>query len=329
MVEDELKPVEPAAELAPEGEPELAEAPRAKSPWKAFILTGFLAGLIGAIGGAYGAYAGLKKYAPAPVAQVETDLSPIEAKLQRLTDRVSAAETEVEALASRPVVEADPVMAAPVDLTGLEDRLTALETAPSPEVDPEALKALQAAQADGFEWPETDQIEAVLSQLDERLSAIEADVNAGGTEVSKDEALSQEERDLANEETRAALQDLSQRVGSLETGPDKLQDIVTRLEALENRPLPTPVVERVSILAFPKAQMIEAVEANMEGGVIKKTLSRHIRVKDTDDPLTLIDGIESDLSEGRLADAADKFERLPAPVRAKGQAWYESVKASL
>jgi hypothetical protein len=67
----------------------------------------------------------------------------------------------------------------------------------------------------------------------------------------------------------------------------------------------------------------------MEGGMIKKTLSRHIRVKDDNDPLTLIDGIEADLSGGRLGAAAEKFERLPAPVRAKGQAWYESVKASL
>jgi len=89
------------------------------------------------------------------------------------------------------------------------------------------------------------------------------------------------------------------------------------------------VVERVSILAFPKAQMVAAVEENMEGGLIQKTLSRHIRVKDADDPLTLIDGIETDLNEGRLDAAAKKFERLPSPVQTAGQAWYESVKASL
>jgi hypothetical protein len=89
------------------------------------------------------------------------------------------------------------------------------------------------------------------------------------------------------------------------------------------------MVKRVPILAFPKTQMISAVEANMDGGMIKKSLSRHIRVKDVDDPLTLIDGIETDLSEGRLGAATEKFERLPSPVRSAGQAWYESVKASL
>jgi len=109
----------------------------------------------------------------------------------------------------------------------------------------------------------------------------------------------------------------------------QLSELNSRLLALENRPAPEPVIERVSILAFPKAQLIQAVEDNQTGGIVEKTLSRHIRVKGPNDPLTLIDGIETDISEGRLADAAKKFERLPAPVRSAGQAWYESVKASL
>jgi len=108
----------------------------------------------------------------------------------------------------------------------------------------------------------------------------------------------------------------------------QLAELNSRISALENQPAPKPVIERVSILAFPKAQLIQAVEDNQTGGIVEKTLSRHIRVKGPNDPLTLIDGIETDISEGRLSDAAKKFERLPAPVRSAGQAWYESVKAS-
>ena len=79
----------------------------------------------------------------------------------------------------------------------------------------------------------------------------------------------------------------------------------------------------------PKAQLIEAVDENRTGGLIEKTLSRHIRVKEANDPLTIIEAIETDLSDGRLAPAIEKFERLPAPVQSAGQAWYDSVKASL
>ena len=54
-----------------------------------------------------------------------------------------------------------------------------------------------------------------------------------------------------------------------------------------------------------------------------------MRVKDENDPLSLIEGIEADIANGRLEGAAEKYDRLPEPVRAAGQAWYDSVKASL
>lgn len=313
MIEKEPKPVTEVLDAEVEVEP--IEEPRAKPPWKAFVLTGFLAGLIGTAGGGYGAYAALKKFSPAPVAQAKVDLSPIEMNLKRLTDRVNVAEADMKDVANRPATTVEPV-----DLSALKARLAALEAAPTPEIDPEALTALQAAQKDGFEWPETEQIEAGLTQLDERLTKLE---------IADQKALDESSTGLTNEQARASLQDLHERVAMLEVNPDELQSLTKRLETLENSPAPNPVVERVSILAFPKTQMIGAVEANMEGGMIKKTLSRHIRVKDANDPLTLIDGIENDLSEGRLAAAAEKFERLPSPVRSAGQAWYESVKASL
>ena len=284
---------------------------RAKSPWKAFILTGFLASLIGAGGGGYGAYTALKKFSPAPATQTDVDLSPIEMKLKQLTDRVNIVETEAQEAASSPQLETEPV-----DLSALEDRLTTLETAPSPEIDPAALTALQAAQKDGFEWPD-------VSTLEGKIAALEAKADTVTETILPENLLDR----LTALETHAETVQNTDPVLAIDEGV--MSEFNARLSALENRSDVAPKIERVSILAFPKALMIEAVDVNMEGGLIKKVLSRHVRVKSANNPLTLIEGIENDLSQGRLAPAAEKFERLPSPVRSAGQAWYESVKASL
>jgi len=262
-----------------------AKSPQ-KSPWKAFILTGLIASLFGAAGGGYGVFTGLKSQKPNTAAAPAVDLSPLEAKLKNLTIRLEAAEASVKKSAARPTSTGKPVDLSAIekrldrleatpkieagDLSGLEKRLDTLEDAPSPEIDPAALTALQSAQKDGFEWPDTSDLDSVL-----------------------------------NEELEA------------------------RLTALENRPAGPGRIERVSILAFPKEAMVAAVEDNIEGGLLKKTLSRHVRIKDENDPIALIEGIEADIAKGRLEGAADKFDRLPEPIRAAGQAWYDSVKASL
>lgn len=309
MIDDEpesvAEPPKPLEEAEPEPE---VEAPKSKSPWKAFIITGVLAGLIGALVGGYGAYEGLKRFTPEPTPQAEIDFSPIESRLDNLADRLEAVETAIG--------EVDTLEIEPFDLSPLEARLEALETAPRPEIDPDALTALQAAQADGFDWPDISEFEARITALEQNYET-PSDVALRTDLLDRITALEAETENIRNTEPVAVMDE------------SVLSALGTRITALESRPEPKPVVERVSILAFPKAQLIEAVENNQKGGLIEKTLSRHIRVKDANDPLTLIDGIESDLLDGRLAAAAEKFERLPAPIRASGQAWYDSVKAAL
>jgi len=124
-------------------------------------------------------------------------------------------------------------------------------------IDPEALTALQSAQADGFEWPDT-------SGLEDRLAALEitAKTSAAPTELSS--------------------------------------EIMERIEALE-----------------------AGVQTNSEIAS-EDSLSAE---EDEDDPITLIESIEADIEQGRLEAAAETFNRLPDPVRAAGQAWYDSVKA--
>ena len=346
MIEEDPQPFEGDPEPEYELEPDVEDVePRAKSPWKAFILTGFLAGLIGAAGGGYGAYAALKKFAPAPIPQAAIDLTPIETRLTQLTQRVADSEAAAEAAANSPMVEPEPVETSGAFLD-LESRFIAIEKAPRPEIDPAALSALQAAQKDGFEWPDTTALEDRIAGLETKAETSlkpAPDMTAFEDRLAALEAQAQTRSDTDTDTDAAVPSDLMDRINALEdnvqafqnaepaTGLDEatMAAMAARVTKLENRPPPMPTVETVAILAFPKAQMIAAVEENMEGGMIKKTLSRHIRVKDDNDPLTLIDGIEADLSGGRLGAAAEKFERLPAPVRAKGQAWYESVKASL
>ena len=170
----------------------------------------------------------------------------------------------------------------------------------------------------------------VSTALEERISELETQVKTSATLTASAPAVAVPDNLMKRLKTLEAEAEMFRNAEAVSALDDeKMTALESRLSALENRPAPSPVVKRVSILAFPKAQMVSAVEANMDGGLIKKTLSRHIRVKDDNDPLTLIEGIETDLSEGRLVAAAEKFERLPSPVRSAGQAWYESVKASL
>jgi len=121
MIEDEVDSV---TELTDEEVAPVPEAPREKSPWKAFILTGLLAGLIGAAAGGYGVYEGLQRFGPEPAEPAEVDLSSIEARLDAFGARISDAEN---ALTDVKIPEQEPV-----DLSALEARLVELEAAPRP-----------------------------------------------------------------------------------------------------------------------------------------------------------------------------------------------------
>jgi len=309
MIENEEVDASPELEEALETNAvELSEESNSQSsPWKAFILTGLIASLFGAAAGGYGVYAAVKAKAPNPIEATKLDLSPLETQMSRLTSRLEAAEASVEKVVNQPVPKS-----IPADVSGLEKRLEALESAPSPEINPAALRALKSAQKDGFEWPDT-------SDLEDRLSALETREGAA-PELSLP-------ADLLDR-----LETLEAEVQTGESGvgnSDVITALETRLTALETRPAKGVPVQTVPILAFPKAAMVTAVKENIEGGVFKKTLSRHVRVKDENDPLTLIEGIEADIAKGRLEGAVKKYDRLPEPIRAAGQAWYDSVKASL
>lgn len=342
MIEDQNDPIEPV----PEEEVSLIEDdPRPKSPWKAFILTGLIASLIGAVGGGYGVYEGVKRFAPKAESQPVVDIAPMQTKLDSLTTRVSAAEASVRKAASRPapVTEAadlselksrlDALENDPVDVSEItseiEVRLGVLEAAPAPEIDPAALKALQSARDDGFEWPDS-------SDLEDRLAALQLRVETAPEPAKLPDNLMKRLRALeagakAAPAAPAISGDGAATMASQTKALEKkrIERIESRLTALEKRPTPEPRVQSVAILPFPKIAMIKAVEENEEGGMFKKMLSKHVRVKNDDDPVTLITQMEADVEQGLLTKALEKYDRLPDPVRDAGQAWHNSVKASL
>lgn len=321
---------DPVQNLAPE--PVEVEPPvKRGASWKAVILTGLLAGLIGTGGGAAAVYFGLKNQTPdtptfdaqALKTEVQQDMS---AQVTALETRLSAAETKINRVANRPAPETTPI-----DLSPLEARLSDLEASTQTEIAPETLTALKAATEDGFQWPD-------VSELEDRLTALEN--GTASSDAVPDMMLAMADRiDALEAIDRAASapeisNDLMTRLDALEnqmgTVPalDIPEDLMVRLEALENQPVIEAKTETeiVPVLAFPKAELIKAVEDTAEGGFMSRTLSKHIRVKDEDDPRTLIDGISNDITEGRLDLAMNKYERLPEPVRVVGQAWYNSVK---
>jgi hypothetical protein len=110
-----------------------------------------------------------------------------------------------------------------------------------------------------------------------------------------------------------------------------MTEIEARLEALENRPAPilksapaadTPTTQ----IPFPKTALITAAEGRQkQGGFFKRQMDKHIRVKDANDPLVLIEAIETALSENDMDTAKAKFDQLPSQIRSAGQSWRESL----
>jgi len=264
--------------------------PRETRPWKTLIVTGLLSGLIGVGGGAAAVYFGLKGQTPVTVMNDRSAQDSLAQDLKLLETRLKDVETT-----SR--------QSTPTDLTSIEARLSALEAATPTEFSPETVSALKAAQADDFDWPD-------MSDLEARLAALEA----GSTE---------DVPDLSRLETRLSAVEANVKKTRPATIPKAL---IARIEALEKRPAFAPKTEIVSLLPLPKEAMLNAIEDAQEGGIFKRTLSKHVRVKEDDDPRTLIAGIEDDIAAGRLDLAANKYERLPAPVQEIGQAWYENIK---
>ena len=273
---------------------------------KGTLLAGLLAGVVGLAGATAGVYFGLKTQKAPDIQTVKIDVEALKAELLNAQSvQLKSIETRLQKLEAnlKTVSETQAKPEAIPDLTPLEDRLARLEAASDIEISPETLSALTQAQADGFDWPD-------VSTLEARLDALE---------TSEPE----QAPDLGTIETR--LKALEARKPSVETATIP-KTLLSRISVLEDQANVNAQAAQFSQIEFPKELLLKAAKNTSDGNVLQRALSKHVRVKDDDDPVTLIEGIEADISAGQYNQALVKFESLPTDVQAIGKSWYEVVQ---
>lgn len=207
-----------------------------------------------------------------------------------LTARIAALQTDISALENRP----EPVMPTipTVNLAPLTRRIAALEARPT--IDPlneEIVARMEALQADGFEVPVMPELPEFpdFDVMTARISALEEQV-------------------AAQAEAMASLPDAS-------ADTQKLND--------------EPFVDPDTLPRFP-AQTLRDGAAELGGsGFLKRTFSRHVRVRGSDAPDVLISGIEADLASGKPRAALAKFDRLSPELRTLARAWRANMEEAL
>jgi hypothetical protein len=179
-----------------------------------------------------------------------------------------------------------------VDFSPLEQRIIALEARPT--VDPlneEIVSRMEALQAEGFELPEIP----VFPDMD----TVEA-------QIAEFDA--------------------------------RIQILEARIETVEDRPLPVlidpiPVVEVTmdpdTLPEFPATALRQGADELSGSGFLRRTLSRHIRLKGDSSPHVLIDGIEQDMVAGRAEAAVRKFDQLPENLQSLARGWRADMEGIL
>lgn len=90
-----------------------------------------------------------------------------------------------------------------------------------------------------------------------------------------------------------------------------------------------PFVDLDTLPRFP-AQILREGAAELGGsGFVRRTFSRHVRVRGSNAPDVLISGIEDDLENGKPRAALAKFDRLPPQLRSLARAWRANMEEAL
>ncbi|MGJ8559874.1 MAG: hypothetical protein ACSHX3_06525 [Litorimonas sp.] len=90
-----------------------------------------------------------------------------------------------------------------------------------------------------------------------------------------------------------------------------------------------PFVDPSTLPRFP-AQTLRNGAAELGGtGFVRRTFSRHVRVRGSNAPDVLISGIEADLADGKPRAALAKFDRLPQQIRSLARAWRANMEEAL
>lgn len=254
-----------------------------------------LAALLGAVGGAIGgAYGTHYLFPPTSAddlrASVQQEVGQLETKTQAeigdIRKELSGLETRLSQASSETDIQSF--------ITGIEERLQTLENAPAPslpDIDSDTLNALKAAQNDGFNWPETNEIDSQIANLNSKTVALEAEIVG-----------------------------LNAQIESLEGD----------LEARDAQPkIVQPETDDVKSIGpkFPKQALLNAARNRAESqGFLSRTLNKHVSVDSPDNPKNLIEKIETAYEKGDIYTAIKTFDRLPSDIRSAGQDWRDAAE---
>lgn len=252
------------------------------------VIFSAFAALTGAVGGAFGAQYFIKAPDISAInSQISLQAADVEDKFQK---SVNALKVDMNALKTD-LMDVQGGQASEQILASLQNRLEVLENAPEtgiPEIEPEALTALQNAQADGFEWPDMTGLESTIVRLEQENS------------------------------------DLSDRVQALSDALESITDAPTDIMPIgggeSSRPL--TINQTITLPAFPETALRKAAdEAVKQKGFLARTLSKHIDVRQPDDPVVLIEKSALAVKSGDLELAVKTFDQLPDEIKAAGQDW--------
>ena len=208
------------------------------------------------------------------------------------------------------------------DASPFDARLSALET---------DLAEIRTDLANLQNEPDPVIPEVDLKPLEQRIVALEArpTVDPLNEEiVARMEALQADGFELPEIPDFPDMDALNARIVELETG----------LQALADRPMiveaPAPAAEPVlvdpdTLPRFPANALRQGADELSGGGFLRRTMSRHIRLKGDTNPHILIDRIEADMAAGRAQAALAKFDQLPDNLQSLARGWRADMESAL
>lgn len=172
--------------------------------------------------------------------------------------------------------------------------------------------------------------EVNLSPLERRITELEArpTVDPLNEEiVARMEALQAEGFEIPEIPEFPDMDTLNTRIAELEAG---VQALEARPVTLEAPPTPEPViVDPDTLPRFPANALRQGADELSGSGFLRRTMSRHIRLKGDNNPHILIDRIEADLAAGRANAALSKFDQLPDSLQSLARGWRADMESAL
>lgn len=191
-------------------------------------------------------------------------------------------------------------------ISGLRSDVVALQNEPDPVI------------------PEVD-----LSPLERRIIELEARPTVDPLNediVARMEALQAEGFEIPEIPEFPDMDALYARLSELEAGVQALESRPVIVEPLSSEPV---TVDPDTLPRFPANALRDGADELTGGGFLRRTMSRHVRLKGDTSPHVLIDGIEADMDAGRANAALEKFDQLPDSLQSLARGWRADMENAL